>query len=193
MMKITMLMKFFQSYLFIYLLMMCLMLLLISSNIKNIHPLILGLMMFIYSILISLNLNIFNKSNVYSMIMFLIIIGGFLIMFLYFNSFAINNKMIFNLNMFNKFIFMLMMMMICMILMLFKNNIFNMILFLNNKNLEMKTLMYSNIKMNNYNINMLYLKYNKLILFSLIYLLYSLIIIMKIIFLINPKFLRQLI
>nr|UZT67599.1 NADH dehydrogenase subunit 6 [Saphonecrus sp. ZJUH 20220015] len=192
-MKIIMMINILKNYLFIYMIIIMMMLILLSSNFKNLHPLMLGSMMFIYSIFISLILNMFNKSNLYSMLMFLILIGGFLIMFLYFNSFAINNKMMFNMNMFYLLIMKSLILLLMILIISYKNNLFNMILFLNNKILEMKSLINMNLNMNNNNnINMLYMKFKNLLTFSLIYLLYTLIIIMKIIFFTNPKFLRKL-
>uniref|UniRef100_A0AB38ZLF3 NADH dehydrogenase subunit 6 n=1 Tax=Andricus sp. TaxID=3022421 RepID=A0AB38ZLF3_9HYME len=164
-----------------------------SLSLKNLHPLILGLSMLCYSILVSLNLNMFNKSSIYSMMMFLIIIGGFLILFLYFNSFAINNKMIFNNNLMMMFLLKISLINMLLLLIIYKNNLFNMILFLNNKLMEMYSSWKLNFINNETNINMIYLKFYYLTLFLMIYLLYTLIIIVKIIFFLNPKSMRQLI
>uniref|UniRef100_A0AB38ZLG7 NADH dehydrogenase subunit 6 n=1 Tax=Latuspina sp. TaxID=3138292 RepID=A0AB38ZLG7_9HYME len=168
------------------------MVLLSSFMMKNLHPLILGLIMLMYSIIISLNLNIFNKSSIYSMMMYLIIIGGFLILFMYFNSFAINNKMIFNINLLIKSIYNILLINMLILLIMYKNNLFNMILFLNMKLLEMMSFMNMSFHLNEDNIDLIYMKFNNLTLFLMIYLLYTLIIIVKIIYYLNPKSVRQL-
>nr|UZI00093.1 NADH dehydrogenase subunit 6 [Andricus sp. 1 CYS-2022a] len=192
-MKMMMLMKFFKIYLFLAIFIISMSILLMSLSLKNMHPLILGMLMLFYSILISLNLNMFNKSSIYSTMMFLIIIGGFLILFLYFNSFAINNKMIFNKNLMMMFSYKILLINMLLMLIMHKNNLFNMMLFLNSKLLEMLSILKLNFIYNEMNINMIYLKFYYLTLFLMIYLLFTLIIIAKIIFFLNPKSMRQLI
>ena len=59
---------------------------------KNIHPLLIGITLLLLSIINSINLNIFINNHWYSYLMFLIIIGGILILFLYFTRFIINIK-----------------------------------------------------------------------------------------------------
>nr|QKW88336.1 NADH dehydrogenase subunit 6 [Trichagalma acutissimae] len=192
-MKMLVILKFFKMYFFMLILLISFMILLTSFLMKNLHPLILGLIMLTYSIMISLNLNIFNKSSIYSMMMFLIIIGGFLILFMYFNSFAINNKMIFNNNLWIKFIYNMFLIHMLIMMIIYKNNLFNMILFLNVKLMELMSIMNYNFLNNENNINLIYMKFYNLTLFLMIYLLYTLIIIVKIIFYLNPKSIRQLI
>nr|YP_010560303.1 NADH dehydrogenase subunit 6 [Dryocosmus liui]UEE83323.1 NADH dehydrogenase subunit 6 [Dryocosmus liui] len=164
-----------------------------SFTMKVLHPLVLGVIMLFFSIMISINLNIFNKSSIYSMMMFLIIIGGFLILFMYFNSFALNNKMILNNNMLIKSIYNVFLISLMTWLIIYKNNLFNMILFLNQKLFELMPIMKMNFYKNETNINLIYMKFYYLTLFLMIYLLYTLIIIVKIIYYLNPKSMRQLI
>lgn len=192
-MKILILVNFLKIYLFLIIFIWAINILLIPIKIKNLHPLILGLIILIYSILISLNLNIFNKSRIYSIIIFLIIVGGFLILFLYFNRFAINNKIIININSLIRFLYKILLINILILIIIYKNNLFNIILFLNIKLLEIFPIIKINFIINETNIDLIYLKFYNLTLFLIIYLLYTLIIIVKIIFYLNPKSIRQLI
>nr|YP_009519797.1 NADH dehydrogenase subunit 6 [Trichogramma japonicum]AOM68230.1 NADH dehydrogenase subunit 6 [Trichogramma japonicum] len=65
----------------------------ISAYNKNLHPMIFGSMLLMMSIFTSMNMNTFNDSTMFSFIMFLIVIGGMMILFLYFMSFISNMKM----------------------------------------------------------------------------------------------------
>nr|UZT67586.1 NADH dehydrogenase subunit 6 [Tessmannella kiplingi] len=178
--------------LYIILLFFMMMVLLMSMSLKDIHPLMLGFNLLMYSILISLSLNMFNINSLYSFMMYLIIIGGFLILFLYFNSFAINNKIIINFNLLVMLVFNFMLIIIMLVMFKYKFNMFNLIIFINNKLYESLDL-FNSLKIMSYNINLLYMKMYNLTLFSMIYLLYSLLIITKMIYLYNPKSMRQLI
>nr|YP_009726138.1 NADH dehydrogenase subunit 6 [Aenasius arizonensis]QHR84899.1 NADH dehydrogenase subunit 6 [Aenasius arizonensis] len=60
----------------------------ISNN--NIHPMIMGSLLLFFSIFTSLNLSMFFNNNWFSFISFLIIIGGMMIIFMYFTSFIMN-------------------------------------------------------------------------------------------------------
>nr|UZT67545.1 NADH dehydrogenase subunit 6 [Ibalia sp. ZJUH 20220011] len=193
MMKMFYIFKYLIIYKYIIIMMLSMILLLLPTNYMKINnPLIMNLILLIYSILISMIINIFNKSSMYSFMMYLIVIGGFLILFLYMNSFAINNKMTFNLILLYTFTYKIFMMMMLFIILLMKMDKFNMILFINSKLLEMLN-MNNNIFLNNDNIKFIYLKFYWLTLFSMIYLFYMLIIIVKIIFFNIPKSLRQMI
>nr|YP_009519810.1 NADH dehydrogenase subunit 6 [Trichogramma ostriniae]AOM68243.1 NADH dehydrogenase subunit 6 [Trichogramma ostriniae] len=89
-------MKLITMYMILMLLLMSTMNLMInciSSYNKNLHPMIFGTMLLLMSIFSSLNINIFNDSPMFSFIMFLIVIGGMMILFLYFISFVSNMKM----------------------------------------------------------------------------------------------------
>nr|DAC76815.1 TPA_asm: NADH dehydrogenase subunit 6 [Pseudomyrmex pallidus] len=56
------------------------------------HPTHLILMLIVYSIFISLNLSLLKKTFMYSIMLFLIMISGVLIIFLYFSSLISNEK-----------------------------------------------------------------------------------------------------
>nr|ACY09474.1 NADH dehydrogenase subunit 6 [Aphidius gifuensis] len=71
---------------------------LIPSNLISFHPLIFSLMLTFYIILMSLVMNLINSNYWYSYILFLIMIGGLMILFMYFTSIASDNLMNFNLN-----------------------------------------------------------------------------------------------
>lgn len=65
---------------------------LIPSYSQIIHPLLIGIILLILSTINSLNLNLFFDRNWLSILIFLIIVGGILILFLYFTRFVINIK-----------------------------------------------------------------------------------------------------
>nr|DAC76841.1 TPA_asm: NADH dehydrogenase subunit 6 [Pseudomyrmex peperi] len=69
---------------------MMLMIMLISWI--NFHPTHLIMMLIFYSIIISMNLSLLKKTFLYSMMLFLIMISGVLIIFLYFSSLISNEK-----------------------------------------------------------------------------------------------------
>lgn len=86
-------------------------LIIIPLNNKFINPLSINLIIIFITISISIFLNIINKTNWFSILIFLIIIGGIIILFLYLNRFAINEFSFLN-NLFlknfkNKLIFLL--------------------------------------------------------------------------------------
>lgn len=78
---------------------------LIPSNLISFHPLIFRLILTFYIILIRLVINLINRNYWYSYILFLIIIGGLIILFIYFTSIASNNLINFNLNFIKYFFF----------------------------------------------------------------------------------------
>nr|UZT67498.1 NADH dehydrogenase subunit 6 [Trybliographa sp. ZJUH 20220008] len=179
-------------YLHYILLIIFIMLLLIPGNFKGVHPLMMGSVMLSVSIVVSLNMNIFNKSSIYSMIMYLIVIGGFLILFLYFNSFAINNKVMFSMGVNVLYLYKCFMLMMLFFLVFIKINNFNMLIFINNKILETLNLLgMINLK-NNKDLNLVYFKFSVLVMFGMFYLLYVLILVVKILFFYNPKSIRQM-
>lgn len=64
-----------------------------------IHPIIITLFLVIYTILISINISLWKTNYIFSIILFLIIIRGLMIIFIYFSSLISNEKTIFiNLN-----------------------------------------------------------------------------------------------
>nr|AIX92141.1 NADH dehydrogenase subunit 6 [Monomachus antipodalis] len=74
---------------FIYIYMFLIILLL---NLKNFHPLILGIFLLLMTIFISMNLSFMKDMFWYTYLMFLVMVGGILVLFLYFASFSGNFK-----------------------------------------------------------------------------------------------------
>lgn len=156
--------------------------LIISYN-KNIHPLIVGIVLLLLSIINSININIIIDNHWYSFLIYLIIIGGILILFLYFTSFVINIKFFIewrNLKIFPvKF-------MLFIIINLILILIYSKINFLCNKFNEINNLNENYIYNFNYSNNLLTLIYlynksiNFITLFIIIYLFFVLTIIVKI-------------
>nr|AZL93513.1 NADH dehydrogenase subunit 6 [Torymus sp. ZJUH_2016035] len=65
----------------------------IMSNNKFMHPMLMGIIMFITTMISSINLSLNFKNHWFSFLTFLILIGGMMILFLYFISFNNNMKM----------------------------------------------------------------------------------------------------
>nr|AYW52152.1 NADH dehydrogenase subunit 6 [Lamiinae sp. 2 ACP-2013] len=107
------------------------------------HPLSLGLMLLIQTIMISLITGLMTYNYWFSYIIFLIMIGGMLILFIYMTSIASNEKFKFNSKI---FYFMIMMLSMNMILFLLDYYIFNF-------SLNMWDMMTQN-KMFNFNLNL---------------------------------------
>nr|ALO76787.1 NADH deshydrogenase subunit 6 [Chrysomelidae sp. SPH01] len=80
------------------------------------HPLTLGLILLINTILISLTTGMMNYNFWFSYILFLIMIGGMLILFIYMTSVASNEKFKFSSKMFNFLMFMIFLMMMVILL-----------------------------------------------------------------------------
>nr|UZT67469.1 NADH dehydrogenase subunit 6 [Pujadella villari] len=179
------------SYFYLFVLIFMFMLILIPSNFR-VHPLIFGMVLLLYAILVSLLLNFFNQSSLYSYLMFLIVVGGFLVLFLYFNSFAINNKMHIDMSLIKMYIYKIFMMFLMLGLMVYKFNFFNMLLFLGSNLLEMNMMNLFYYKMNNLNISNLYNNMDYLVIFGMIYLFYTLVIVVKVIYYTNSKAIRQM-
>nr|WKU84115.1 NADH dehydrogenase subunit 6 [Rhinoprosopa nasuta] len=116
------------------------------------HPLSMGMMLLIQTIMICCISGLMTKSFWFSYILFLIFIGGMLVLFIYVTSLASNEMFIFSTKM-------LMLMMInffiLMILMIFLDK---MILITNSLNNEMNSISYLNsyIMENSLNLNKLY-------------------------------------
>nr|UZT67435.1 NADH dehydrogenase subunit 6 [Melanips sp. ZJUH 20220003] len=183
--------KFIINNFFTLFLMMCMVMILFPSNFKKIHPLVMGSLMLMISIFISLSLNFYNKSSLYSLLMYLIVIGGFLILFLYFNSFALNNKVTLNFDLFFWFIYKYSMLLLMFILIIYEINNFNLIMFINNNLLEMNFFNLNYYKNNIMPMINIYLKFYLLTFFGMIYLFYTLIIVVKMLYYTKPKALRQ--
>nr|YP_010600866.1 NADH dehydrogenase subunit 6 [Binodoxys communis]WAL07397.1 NADH dehydrogenase subunit 6 [Binodoxys communis] len=71
-------------------------LMMIPSNLIKFHPLILSLMLTLYVIILSLFINLLGNNYWYSYLLFLVMIGGLMILFMYFTSIASNELMNFN-------------------------------------------------------------------------------------------------
>nr|YP_009566980.1 NADH dehydrogenase subunit 6 [Cryptopone sauteri]QBB73603.1 NADH dehydrogenase subunit 6 [Cryptopone sauteri] len=112
--------KFIQINLFF---MWSIMFLIISlSYYKFIHPINLMIFMIIFNLLIYFNLSIWKLNFIYSIMLFLIMISGLLMIFMYFSSLISNEQMktIFNL----KFISLILINQLMMFLFLFNKNLF---------------------------------------------------------------------
>nr|YP_011004822.1 NADH dehydrogenase subunit 6 [Leptomastidea bifasciata]WPT46963.1 NADH dehydrogenase subunit 6 [Leptomastidea bifasciata] len=159
---------------------------------KMLHPIIMSLMLLLFSMFTSMNLSIYFNNQWISFITFLIIIGGLMILFLYFNSFISNMMISLNLNSFKKTLIKCIYMI--MIFLLLITYLKKYLIWYNNFN-EIKTLKdlisLNELKIKN---NMIFLfiynlKFN--IMISILYLLTSLTLIVKMI-LINKFTLRKI-
>lgn len=74
----------------------------LTTNIIHIHPIIIIITLLTYSFIICLNISTWKSNYIYSIILFLIIISGILIIFLYFSRLISNEQ---NILKFNKFLF----------------------------------------------------------------------------------------
>lgn len=159
--------------------------LLVPFYIKNINPLLIGLILLLFSILISLNLIYFRFNSWFSFLIYLIIVGGVLILFLYFNRFIINIKILFKWKYI--IIFILKLFLLVFLLINFYNlNLLDLNLFFNNFN-EINSYYLNMINNINYRNNLIQFLFlynlpnNFIILFILIYLFFLLTTIVKII------------
>nr|APX39924.1 NADH dehydrogenase subunit 6 [Hydrothassa fairmairei] len=84
------------------------------------HPLSLGLILLLQTIMISMLIGLMSLNFWYSYILFLIMIGGMLILFIYMTSVASNEKFKFSYKLFLLFIFM----MIIMLITIFMDNLY---------------------------------------------------------------------
>nr|QUJ09551.1 NADH dehydrogenase subunit 6 [Telenomus remus] len=75
---------------FIFIIMM--MTILTPLNNKFLNPMMVNINIIIFTILLMMYLNLMNKTNWFSILIFLVMIGGMMILFLYLNSFAINES-----------------------------------------------------------------------------------------------------
>nr|YP_010472520.1 NADH dehydrogenase subunit 6 [Harpalus anxius]UVG42144.1 NADH dehydrogenase subunit 6 [Harpalus anxius] len=160
-----------------YLLMLLSLMLTITFMFLN-HPLSMGLILLIQTLLISLMSSLFSYSYWFSYILFMVMIGGMLVLFIYMTSLASNEMFNFSIKMSTFIIMWLSLMMISylfidymMLTSLFKNS--NMLEFMNNmlmmKNENLLTL------------NMIYNKPNNMITLMLVnYLFLTLIAVVKI-------------
>nr|YP_010722712.1 NADH dehydrogenase subunit 6 [Luehdorfia puziloi]WDW20230.1 NADH dehydrogenase subunit 6 [Luehdorfia puziloi] len=110
------------------------------------HPLSMGLMILIQTMLTCLLSGIMINTYWFSYILFIVFLGGLLVLFIYMSSIASNE--LFNINFFNKMIIMLFFLMSFMMMFMFMhnlnwlnfffnlemNNMYNLFIFFNNEN-----------------------------------------------------------
>nr|YP_009905735.1 NADH dehydrogenase subunit 6 [Nylanderia flavipes]QGW36359.1 NADH dehydrogenase subunit 6 [Nylanderia flavipes] len=78
-----------------------------SMNIKYLHPVTIMMIMLTYSCFICLNMSTWKSNYIYSIMLFLIMISGLLIIFLYFSSLIANEQINFKFNNFLLYSFIL--------------------------------------------------------------------------------------
>nr|DAC76854.1 TPA_asm: NADH dehydrogenase subunit 6 [Pseudomyrmex veneficus] len=141
----------------------------------NFHPMHLIMMLILYSIIISMNLSLLKKTYLYSIMLFLIMISGVLIIFLYFSSLISNEKV--KLMNFKKSIYMSLMFLLS-TLMLFKFKFYEQPIM---KSTEVTNLIYiQNMSFNN--LEMIYTyPFNSMSILCMTFLLLSMLSIIKII------------
>nr|YP_009536179.1 NADH dehydrogenase subunit 6 [Nemorilla maculosa]AYM35210.1 NADH dehydrogenase subunit 6 [Nemorilla maculosa] len=140
------------------------------------HPLAMGLMLLIQTTLISFTSGLISKTFWFSYILFLVFLGGMLVLFIYITSLASNEMFSFSIKL--MMISTLMFIMMIMILLMIDKN-----LLINYKNLEMKSInnLNSYIMENSLSLNKLYnYPTNMLTIMLMIYLLITLIAVVKI-------------
>nr|YP_009441718.1 NADH dehydrogenase subunit 6 [Amphizoa insolens]AOY39250.1 NADH dehydrogenase subunit 6 [Amphizoa insolens] len=119
------------------------------------HPLSMGLILLIQTLLICLMTGLFSYSLWFSYILFLIMLGGMLILFIYMTSLASNEMFNFSKNIFimammmtSLFIFIYLLMDYTIIIPIFKNSnlmeLLNNLMFLKNENLNSLKMIYNN-------------------------------------------------
>nr|QVT11048.1 NADH dehydrogenase subunit 6 [Nasonia vitripennis] len=162
-----------QIYYIIMMIFISLLIISLPSHNKNIHPLIFCLLLLLLTIFNSMNISLLNYTHWFSYILFLIMIGGMMIIFLYFTSFINNMKMKINWTMFLSLPIKLMMLLMFITMMLLMNNTF---LPWNNKVMEF---FFTNSIYNNINYMFMYNK-NISMIITMLYLLMCLTMIVKI-------------
>nr|YP_010998228.1 NADH dehydrogenase subunit 6 [Penthetria simplicipes]WPM86385.1 NADH dehydrogenase subunit 6 [Penthetria simplicipes] len=141
------------------------------------HPLMMGMMLLIQTMLTCLIMGIYSHSFWYSYIIFIVFLGGMLVLFMYMTSIASNEKIFMNSKVFIYFIFIfILLMLLC--LLIDKNLLYPIFYNMEMMNISMKI---SYFKENSLNLMKLYNFPNNILLIMLInYLLLTLIIIVKI-------------
>nr|UVN15322.1 NADH dehydrogenase subunit 6 [Nasonia oneida] len=162
-----------QIYLIMLMIFISMLIISMPSYNNNIHPLFFCLLLLMYTISNSLNISVLNYTHWFSYIMFLIMIGGMMVIFLYFTSFINNAKMKINWMMFLSLPMKLMMLILFIMMLLMMNNI---ILPWNNKITELSLI---NSVYNNINYMFMYNK-NISMIITMLYLLMCLTMIVKI-------------
>nr|YP_009521630.1 NADH dehydrogenase subunit 6 [Anoplolepis gracilipes]AXP85351.1 NADH dehydrogenase subunit 6 [Anoplolepis gracilipes] len=151
----------------------------LTTNNNSIHPIWMIISILIFSMLICMNLSIWQSNYIYSIMLFLIMISGLLIIFLYFTSLISNDQ-----NKLNNYNFYLLMLFILNWLLLISFMYFNFPwsnLFKNKFNYNDSIMILKFNEMNFQNIINLYeYPYNNMTISSMFYLLISLFTIIKI-------------
>nr|WDA94033.1 NADH dehydrogenase subunit 6 [Apotropina sp. 1 JJC-2023a] len=141
------------------------------------HPLAMGLTLLIQTIIISLMIGILTKTFWFSYILFLIFLGGMLVLFIYVTSLASNEMFSFSIKLFMSSM-MFLMFNLMMIYFLMDNMLFNEIIFNNEMNTLNNNMFYME---NSLNLNKLYnYPTNFITILLMNYLLITLIAIVKI-------------
>nr|YP_010287426.1 NADH dehydrogenase subunit 6 [Somatina indicataria]UKT61757.1 NADH dehydrogenase subunit 6 [Somatina indicataria] len=143
------------------------------------HPISMGLMILIQTLMMCMLMGMLYKTYWFSYILFLIFLGGLLVMFIYVSSIASNE--LFNFSMKNKFFLMIMMMILIMLMLILNNNLkfMNLSNNLSDNNNFYHIYMFNNE--NKINLNKLYNNHNFLMMMTLmIYLFITLIAVVKI-------------
>nr|AZL93357.1 NADH dehydrogenase subunit 6 [Pamphilius sp. ZJUH_2016023] len=144
------------------------------------HPLSMSILLLIYTLLICLYIGMMSKTFWFSYILFLIMLGGMMVLFMYMTNMFSNE--FFNINFKNLYFYIILMLMIYILMMnLIDYLISN--LNLNNKEMEM---IYNNNFIMNYENNLLFNKIynyptNLVTLLLIIYLFITLIVVVKIV------------
>nr|ARO34967.1 NADH dehydrogenase subunit 6 [Syrista parreyssii]UGN61586.1 NADH dehydrogenase subunit 6 [Syrista parreyssii] len=146
-------------------------------NLNDAHPITMMMCLVIYSSIIAVKMTFLYKNSWYSYLLFLSMIGGILILFLYFVSVAPNEKFSFLKNEFMKLT----------LFMIISAILIYMIMYYNNDYFSMTTLFEKNNSFNltnwsdhlDYNTTEMFNKNFKATIFMMIYLLYSLYTILK--------------
>jgi len=146
----------------------------IIINATTIHPIFILIITTIYRALICLNLSNWNTNFIYSFILFLIIIRGLLIIFLYFSRLISNEQLTIKWNI---YIPILLTTIIPILINSFKNNTYiNYIIY---KSRENQCIIHINQKLFSNIINLYNYPYNYITIISILYLLIRLITIIK--------------
>lgn len=82
----------FYIYIFLFFDLLIIVIILVPINLFNFHPLIIRLLLVLYTIIVTFKINFFVGNYWYSYIIFLVIIGGLIILFLYFTR-LVNNQL----------------------------------------------------------------------------------------------------
>nr|YP_010040155.1 NADH dehydrogenase subunit 6 [Ptychoptera qinggouensis]QOZ38540.1 NADH dehydrogenase subunit 6 [Ptychoptera qinggouensis] len=116
------------------------------------HPLAMGMMLLIQTFLISMIMGIISKTFWFSYILFLIFLGGMLVLFIYVTSLASNEMFSFSMK---SYFFSILILMISIILTIFIDPMFLKSLIMNNEMMSI-TMLNSFIQENTLNLNKLY-------------------------------------